>query len=121
MHALTLHDQLLERGAHSIMSAIEGPPVAWNSIQDVFEAVLVHEQKVTALINNIATIAMQNNDHAFYQFIQMFVKEQVEEEKSATDILQRVKRLDGHPALLDQLDIELGTRVFVQPFTNAAN
>lgn len=121
VHALTLHDQLLERNARSVMTAIEAPPAAWASLSDVFGEVLLHEQKVTAMINNLATIAMQQSDHAFYQFIQMFIKEQVEEEASATTILQRVKRLEGHPAMLDALDKELAARVFVQPFTNAAN
>lgn len=118
VHATTLHDQLLERGERSVMAAIDAPPSEWKSISDVFEEVLAHEKKVTAMINNLATIAQEQKDHAFYEFIMMFVKEQVEEEDSASTILIRSKRLDGHPALLDQFDKELGARVFTVPFAN---
>lgn len=115
-HALVLHEQILERGEHSTMSAIAEPPHSWESPLALFEHVYAHERDVTRMINNLATIAMENRDHAFYQFIQMFVKEQVEEEANASDICVRLGRISDNPAMVDALDKELGTRVFSQPF-----
>ncbi len=114
-HAMILHNNLLERGQRSIFKAIEQPQNEWKNPLEVFEAVYSHEQFITQSINELATIAMECKDHAFYQFIQWFVKEQVEEEASASELLARFKRLDGHPAMMDTLDIELGKRTFTAP------
>ncbi len=114
-HAMLLHDNLLERGELSIFKEIQMPKVSWESPYEIFEDVLKHEKFVTECINGLATIAMESNDHAFYQYIQWFVKEQVEEEATASDILARCKRLKDNPAMMDTLDKELATRVFVQP------
>ncbi len=116
VHALVLHDQLLERGAHSVLSGIDAPPSVWESPLAMFEHTFSHEQDVTRMINNLATIAMEEHDHAFYQFIQMYVKEQVEEEANASEICTRLGRIDGQPAMIDALDKELGARLFTQPF-----
>lgn len=117
-HAMILHNNLLERGERSLFSTIEQPPTDWENLEEVFEAVYTHEQYVSACINELATIAMECKDHAFYQFIQWFVKEQVEEEASASKLLARVKRLSDNMAMLENLDIELGSRIFNEPVVN---
>ena len=78
-HGIHIHHYLLDRGAAPSFAAIAQPPVSFAGIDDIFEKVLAHEQKVTEGINNIATLAMKENDHACYQFIMWYVNEQVEE------------------------------------------
>lgn len=114
-HAMLLHDNLLERGELSIFEQIDKPKTSWENPQEVFDDILKHEKYVTSCINSLATIALQESDHAFYQFIQWFVKEQVEEESTASDLLVRCKRLKDNPAMMDTLDLELATRTFVEP------
>ncbi len=114
-HAMILHNNLLERGERSVFKAVQQPKNDWISPVEVFEEVYEHEKEVTKSINELATIAMECADHAFYQFIQWFVKEQVEEEASASDLLTRAKRLQDNPAMMDALDIELGKRVYNAP------
>ncbi len=114
-HAMILHNNLLERGERSIFGTVQQPQNEWNGLVEVFEEVYSHEKLVTKSINELATIAMESSDHAFYQFIQWFVKEQVEEEASASDILTRIKRLENNPAMMDTLDIELGKRTYSEP------
>ncbi len=114
-HAMILHHNLLERGERSIFTVVEEPQNEWESLVAVFTEVYEHEKMVSQSINEIATIAMECKDHAFYQFIQWFVKEQVEEESTASDLLVRFKRLESNPAMVDTLDIELGKRTFVAP------
>jgi ferritin len=115
-HGVQIYQYILERGAPPSFAAIEMPPVSFSGIEDIFEQVLAHEQKVTALINNIATHAMKENDHACYQFILWYVSEQVEEEANAADILNKVKMIGNDKGLLISLDNELGARVFNNPF-----
>lgn len=117
LHAIAIYNHLVERGVRTEFSAIAKPPSEWESPTTLFQDVSIHEAKVTEGINNLATIAMKYNDHAFYQFIQFFIKEQIEEEASTSDITTRLKRLEGHPALMDAIDIELGKRVLVNSFT----
>jgi len=88
----------------------------FKNAEDVFGKVLEHEQKVTARLNDIATLAMQENDHACYQFIMWYVNEQVEEESNDSDILSKLKMIDGDKGLLLNLDAILAARTYVNPF-----
>jgi ferritin len=115
-HGTHMYQYILERGAVPSFSAIAQPPVSFSGITEIFEKVLAHEQKVTESINNIATLAMQENDHACYQFIMWYVNEQVEEEASAGDILSKVKMIGENKGLLLNLDNEFAARIFVNPF-----
>jgi len=115
-HGTNIYEYILERGATPAFAAIEKPPTTFTSIGEIFEMVLAHEQKVTKSVNNIATLAMEEHDHACYQFMMWYVNEQVEEEASAADILDKLHLIGDNKGLLLGLDKELATRVFVNPF-----
>ncbi|MCL1802288.1 MAG: ferritin [Eubacteriaceae bacterium] len=115
-HGTHIFEYILERGAAPDFNDIITPPAVFSDAGRIFEMVLEHEQKVTASINNIATLAMQESDHACYQFMMWYVNEQVEEESNATEILNKLKLISGNNGLLMNLDAELSTRVFVNPF-----
>ena len=115
-HGVNMYQYILDRGAVPVLTAIEQPPVEFESIEDLFRMVLEHEQKVTRLINAIASLAMQESDHACYQFIMWYVNEQVEEEANASDIIGRLELIGGDKGLLLSLDNELAARTFVNPF-----
>lgn len=115
-HAMKIFDFVNERGGRVTLSAIDGPPTEWKSPEAVFRNVSEHEQKVTGLINKLVDLALELRDHATNNFLQWFVAEQVEEEASANEVLQKVKRVgDGHGLFM--LDAELGKRVFTPPST----
>ena len=115
-HGTHIYHYILDRGAAPSFTAIQQPEVTFNDMNDVFEKVLAHEQKVTEMINNIATLALGENDHACYQFISWYVNEQVEEESDAADIVSKLQMLDGNRGLILSIDSEFATRVFVNPF-----
>ena len=117
-HGINIYQYILDRGAVPVLSAVAQPDESFSDIEEIFKAVLEHEQKVTGLINAIASLAMQESDHACYQFIMWYVNEQVEEEATASDILSRVQMIGEDKGLLLSLDNELGARVFVNPFQN---
>ncbi|MCL2152589.1 MAG: ferritin [Oscillospiraceae bacterium] len=115
-HGTHIYEYMIERNAIPILKAIEQPPSSFAGANEIFKAVYVHEQKVTALINTIATLALQESDHACYQFMMWYVNEQVEEEANATDVLDRLHLIGETDGLLLTLDMELAARVFVNPF-----
>jgi ferritin len=115
VHAMKLYDFINERGGRVILAPIEAPPTEWNSPLATFEAVYEHEQKVTGLINELVELALEKHDHATNIFLQWFVSEQVEEEDSANDVVEKIKLMGDANGGLFMLDRELGQRVFTPP------
>lgn len=118
-HALNMHDHILERGAVPSYKAVEAPETGFDSLKEMFEKVFAHEQHVSEQVGKIATLAMKENDHATYSFISWYVNEQVEEEATAEEILQKLTNIKDNTAMLYGLDTELANRVFADPFANA--
>ena len=115
VHAMKLYDFINERGGRVILAPIEAPPTEWNSPLATMEAVYEHEQKVTGLINELLELALEKHDHATNIFLQWFVSEQVEEEDSANDVVEKIKLMGDARGGLFMLDRELGQRVFTPP------
>lgn len=114
-HGLILFNYLAEQGASIQLAAVDAPPATYKSVVDVFEKVLAHEQKVTASIHSLVDAAIAENDHASRVFLDWFIKEQVEEEASAEEILGKMKRVGDSGAGLLMLDGRLGARQFHTP------
>lgn len=114
-HAMKMFGYVNERGGTVVLEAIEKPETAWGGFVEVFEEVYKHEQKVTTLINNLVEVAMEEKDHATFNFLQWFVEEQVEEEANASGLLEQLKFIDGKGSGLFMMDRELKTRVFTPP------
>jgi ferritin len=109
-HAMKLFKYVNERGGRVTLQSIEKPQAEFPSLLGIFQQVLAHEQKVTALINNLYSIAIKENDYATQIELQWFIKEQVEEEKNAVDIIDMLKMSgESGPALL-MVDRQLGAR-----------
>ncbi|MCL2165019.1 MAG: ferritin [Oscillospiraceae bacterium] len=115
-HGTHIFKYILERDATPAFAAIAQPPSSFDNINEIFKEVLTHERKVTASINALSTLAMQESDHAVYQFLMWYVNEQVEEESSATEILDKLRLIGDNEGHLVTLDNELAARVFVHPF-----
>ena len=119
VHAMKLYDFINERGGRVILELIEAPPTEWDSPLATMEAVYEHEQKVTGLINDLVELALEKHDHATNIFLQWFVSEQVEEEDSANDVVEKIKLMGDARGGLFMLDRELGQRVFTPPATTS--
>ncbi|OIO02724.1 MAG: ferritin [Elusimicrobia bacterium CG_4_10_14_0_2_um_filter_56_8] len=112
-HAMKFYRFNLERGGHAKLPAIEGVRDDWKTPLEMFEAAYEHEQKVSAMINNIVDIALAERDHASASMLTWFVDEQVEEEANASEIADKLKLIGESKEGLFMLDKELSTRVFV--------
>ena len=115
VHAMKFYDFIIERGGKAILAPIEGPPTKWESPLAVFEHAYQHEQKVTGLINNLVDLSIAEQDHATNNFLQWFVAEQVEEEASADEVVQKIKLMGDASGGLFMIDQELAQRVFTPP------
>ncbi len=109
-HAMKFYDFILDRNGRVVLQAIEGPVIEFGSPLEVFEQALEQEQKVTAMINDLYGLAIEESDYASQAFLQWFVTEQVEEEKNAGDIAQTLKMVGDKSETLFLLDRELGQR-----------
>jgi ferritin len=109
-HALRLFDYVHERGGRVTLDAIGRPPSGFKSVLDVFQETLKHERKVTALINKLYEMAGKESDFATQVELQWFVKEQVEEEKSVTVILDQLKMVGTQGVPLLMMDRQLAQR-----------
>lgn len=114
-HAMRFYDHVVERGGRVKLLAIENVPIEWKSPQHAFEETYAHEQKVTGLINNIMKQAVEEKDYATMNMLQWFIDEQVEEEASADEILQKLKLIGKEGSGLFMIDRELAQRVFTPP------
>jgi len=103
-------DYLIARGGKVTLGDIEAPKAKWISAGKVFEEVNAHEQKVTGMINSLVDLAIMEKDHATFELLQWFVKEQVEEEKYSSEILEQIKIVGDVTGHLFYLDHHLGKR-----------
>lgn len=110
MHGMKFYNFLNDRGGRAVLKAIDTPSVEWNNPLEVFEEVYAHEQKVTSLINNLVSIAKDIRDYASESLLMWFVDEQVEEEASADEIVNRLKLIKDDASALLMLDQELKAR-----------
>lgn len=110
MHAMKLFDFVLARDRNVELMAIDRPKSDFNSIAEVFDRALAQEQEVTRQIDTLYEIAFQEKAFSAVAELQWFLTEQVEEEKTAREIVAKFKMIgDDAPSLLD-LDRELGAR-----------
>ena len=107
-----MHDALI-RELHQCPTIVCGYSGRDESIMQMFEAAYEHEQKVTAMINNIVDIALAERDHATASMLNWFVDEQVEEEANSSEIAGKLKLIGESKDGLFMLDKELAIRVFV--------
>ncbi|KAF2961025.1 ferritin [Fervidobacterium sp. 2310opik-2] len=109
-HAMKIYEFIYERGGRVELPAIEKPQSNWESPLKAFEAAYNHERFITESINKIYSLAKEENDYATQEFLNWFVKEQVEEEAQTELILKKLQKLQDSPTALYMLDKEAGSR-----------
>ena len=109
-HAEILMNYVQDRGGRVELRAIEAVPTTWNSALDAFEATLAHENKVTALLNNLYAIAEEEKDYATRSMLTWFIDEQVEEEDTARALLATLEAIEGDKAAMYLFDSKLAAR-----------
>ncbi len=109
-HADKFYHHILERGGKVTLGKMDAPQVDWPTVLSAFEDALRHEQTVTGRVNDLMSLALDEKDHASAMFLQWFVTEQVEEEATADEIIQKLKLVSESKAALFMMDSEMSTR-----------
>lgn len=110
-HMVKFMEYVLKRGGKPTITALPAPTDSPNCVADVFQAVWKHEVENTEKIYDLVNLALEEKDWATFNFLQWFVKEQIEEETLAQDLLDQVKIAGGEnasPDALLQLDRVVG-------------
>lgn len=113
-HARILMNYILSRNAEVRLQPIAEVRTSWSSPLEMFRDTLEHEQKVTAMINNLAAIAAGDKDYASSNMLVWFIDEQVEEEESAREMIGACEAVEGNKFGLYMLDKELTARTYTQ-------
>jgi ferritin len=114
-HAMKFRTFIQDRGGRVRLSGISAPDSDFDSPVDVFEQALENERAVSRSIAGIYALAEEEKDFASQSFLNWFVTEQVEEEKTMTDILDWLRRIGDSPQGLFMLDEKLGAGGFTAP------
>jgi ferritin len=109
-HAMRLYDFLIARQGRVKLRPIGQPQLDFASVPEVFQIALEQEQKVTEQINSLYEMAFQQKAFAALVELEWFINEQVEEEKTARDVVYKFQLVKDDPAALLDLDRELGAR-----------
>jgi ferritin len=110
MHAMKLFDFVVARDGEVQLKSIPEPHGSFRSVAEVFERALAQEQGVSEQINSLYELAFNERAFAEMAELQWFLTEQVEEEKTARQIVAKFKLVGKDPASLLDLDRELGSR-----------
>lgn len=107
-HACKMADYLIQRGGVPKIGQIDIVPQEWESPVKAFEAVYAHECKVTQLISDLLTLAKEEKDYLTEDFCWQFIREQAEEEATASGIMEKLRK-HGETSLL-VIDADLAKR-----------
>jgi ferritin len=110
-HGMKLFNFLLARNGVVELTAIDQPKREFESFGEVFEQALKQEMRVTEQINSLYELCFQSKAFAEMTELQWFLTEQVEEEKTAREIVAKFRLVGDDPGSLLDLDRELGTRI----------
>ena len=110
MHAMKIYDFINDREGEVALTTIAAPKRRWDDSLAAFEDAYQHEKAVTAQIYDLVDLSVSERDHATNTFLQWFVTEQVEEEATASDIVNKLKLVGNDGNGLFILDRDLGAR-----------
>ncbi|HQP33955.1 MAG TPA: ferritin [Polyangiaceae bacterium] len=109
-HAFKLIDYVHERGGKVQLQALEAPPADFGTVVSLFDKVLEHELHITGRIHKLFELARAEKDLASELFLGWFVSEQVEEEATAGEIVEKLRMVGDRAGSVLYLDKEYGKR-----------
>ena len=114
-HAMLFLKYLQNNSEAVTLAAIQAPGVSYANYKEPLEASLEHEKKVSAWIDDIYSAALAAREFRTIQFLDWFVKEQVEEEKNSEDLIRKYQLFGSDGKGLYLMNNELSTRIYAAP------
>ena len=109
-HAMKIVDYIEDRGGRVVLQPVEAPQAEWPSVLAVFEHAMEHEASVSSGVHALYAMAVEARDYATQAMLQWFITEQVEEEKTATHLVETLRMIGDNASALYMMDKELGQR-----------
>ncbi|HOU21053.1 MAG: ferritin [Kiritimatiellae bacterium] len=109
-HALKFAKYLQDQGEKVVLGAMDAPQTEWSSILAMFQDALAHEKKVTAWINDLYTLALEEKDYATQSMLKWFIDEQVEEEANCNEAIAALSMVSKSVNGTFMYDRQLGKR-----------
>lgn len=107
MHMLKLMRFVNERGGYAQTPALKAEKSKYKNVTELFEDILKHELLVTAEINNLVDATLKEKDYSTHNFLQWYVTEQIEEERLARTILDKLNLIGNDKSGLYMFDRDL--------------
>jgi ferritin len=101
-HAMMMVKYLLDADVDPEIPGVSAPQTAFADVVAPVALSLEQEKRVTTQINELASLAREHGDYTSEQFMQWFIKEQVEEVSSMSDLLRVVERAKDNPLLAEE-------------------
>jgi ferritin len=101
-HGLMLVQYLLDAGEQPKIPPVPAPKSDFQDIVAPIDLALQQEKRVTEQFNALMGQAKQDNDFTSEQFLNWFLKEQVEEVSSLSDLLAIVGRAKDNPLWVEE-------------------
>ncbi len=109
VHMMKIFHYISEVDGRALSPGIPTPPSEWDSVQEMFQQVFKHEQKVTASIYELLNQSIAENDFGTQNFLQWYVSEQREEEALMRTILDKITLIGDGPMSLYYIDKEIAS------------
>ncbi len=106
-HMLKLFMYINERGGHAITPELKKPQLNFKDVREIFNLILQHEVMVSREINELVEQCLAEKDYTTHNFLQWYVTEQMEEERLARHILDKLNLIGNDKSGMYLLDREL--------------
>ena len=109
-HALRIFDHILDRGGEVSLSVACKPQCSWGTPTEAFAAALAEERRIARSIDELMELAIGEKDHATRILLDWFVTEQVEEERTTSEIVDQLRMVGDSDIGLFMIDERLKSR-----------
>ena len=109
-HGMKFYEYIYDRGGSVELMSLDKPPATFKSPLDAFQQAHEHELHVSKAIDALYRQALEEGDYASQVFLQWFIQEQVEEEKTSGTLVETLRMVGDSTASLLLFDRELGGR-----------
>jgi ferritin len=106
--AMKMFNYLVDRNSQIDLASISHPQCIYTSPLETFEEALKNETKITTSIHNLYTLTLKEHDYESQEMLLWFIKEQTEEERIITDIIDKIKSINNRPENMLIVDCIVG-------------
>lgn len=107
MHMMKLVRFVNDRGGKTQLLEVKVPPQEYKSLLDIFKQIKEHEEYITASINKLYGITIDERDYTTGNFLQWYITEQIEEESLVNTILDKIQLVGTDKSGMFHIDKEL--------------